>query len=127
MARMHRVIYRSRVARQVRFADAEAIARAAAERNQRVQITGLLLYTPSYFLQVLEGEQGAIRKTMQRIARDVRHADIQVLDEREVAAREFGNWGMAARFLGTQSDEIESLDGAGALELLRAQAVVESA
>jgi hypothetical protein len=118
---MHRVIYRSRVARHVRFADAEAIALAAAERNQRAQITGLLLYTPSHFVQLLEGEMAVLRETMQRIARDVRHADVQVIDEREVDARVFGDWAMTARFCAAPGEQIESLDGASALALLRAQ------
>ncbi len=118
---MHQLIYRSRVARQVRFADAEAIALAAVERNQRAHITGLLLYTPSHFVQVLEGELGVIREAMQRIARDVRHADVQVIEEREVHAREFGDWAMAARFCAAQAEQIESLDGDGALALLRAE------
>lgn len=119
---MQRVIYRSCVARHVRFADAEAIALAAAERNQRVQITGLLLYTPSHFLQVLEGEPRALGETMQRIARDPRHAELQVIDRREVDAREFGDWAMAARFCAAQAEELESLDAPSALQLLRSQA-----
>lgn len=117
---MRRVIYSSRVARAVRFADAEAIADAASVRNEQAGLTGLLLYTPSYFLQVLEGPAPAVQVTLSRIKRDPRHSDLRIIDEREIDAREFGSWSMAARYSAAKPEQLETLTLAEALELLRA-------
>jgi hypothetical protein len=114
------LIYRSRIARRVRFADAEAIAVAAAENNARSSISGLLLYTPAYFLQVLEGDKVAVESTFARIGKDNRHEEIVTLLKRDIQERQFGNWAMRAV---TPSQEVSAavignLSGEAALELL---------
>jgi hypothetical protein len=117
---LHRLIYISRVARQVRFGDADEIARGSAERNRRAGLTGLLLYTPSHFIQVLEGEPGAIASTYFRISKDSRHTHLRVIDDREVDGREFGPWAMTATLCAASSAQLEELTMDAALLLLRA-------
>lgn len=114
------LIYRSRVARRVRFADAEAIAAAAAENNAKLSISGLLLYTPAYFVQVLEGGRAAVELTFARIAKDDRHEEIEALAKREIEERQFGRWAMRAVTPSRETNAavIGSLDGDAALELL---------
>ena len=114
-----RLIYVSHVARQVRYSDAENIAVAAAERNRPMGITGLLLYTPSHFLQVLEGPERAISQVVTRIERDARHAHLRVIDDRVVIEREFDAWSMRARATLVPSHTLEHLDAEGALQILR--------
>ena len=111
---MYQLIYVSRVARQVRFADVEAIAAAAAERNARNDISGLLLYMPSHFVQVLEGPSASVEHTFQRILRDERHQDVRVVVQGPVPARRFGAWAMTARLLppGITAKEIDAATGA---------------
>lgn len=117
---LRRLIYSSRVARQVRFVDAEEIARSSVERNRRAGLTGLLLYTPSHFIQVLEGEPAAVAATYLHIAKDPRHTQLRVLDEREVDAREFGAWAMTATFCAATGAQLDELTPDSALLLLRA-------
>ncbi len=114
------LIYRSRVARRVRFADAEAIAAAAAENNAKLSISGLLLYTPAYFVQVLEGGNAAVELAFARIAKDDRHEEIETLAKREIEERQFGRWAMRAVTPSreTTAAVIGLLDGDAALELL---------
>lgn len=114
------LIYRSRVARKVRLTDAEAIAASAAENNAKASISGLLLYTPTYFVQVLEGERDAVEATFARITKDSRHEEVVTLAKTEVAERQFGDWGMRAV---TPSRELNAavigqLNGEDARELL---------
>lgn len=116
---IRRLIYSSRVGRQVRFADAEAIAEAAAERNLRASLTGLLLYTPSHFVQVLEGERAAVDETFLRIRADSRHTRVVIIDDREVPSREFPAWGMKAHFCPAPSSALEVLNVDTAIALLR--------
>jgi len=115
-----RLIYTSRVARSVRYADAEDIALRAAARNEQAGLTGLLLYTPSHFVQVLEGAPREVAEAIARIGRDPRHSQLRVVDDREVDEREFASWAMAARFCAAQSTELQQLDLGRALDLLRA-------
>ncbi|MFD1034435.1 BLUF domain-containing protein [Sphingomonas hankookensis] len=70
---------------------------ACSERNNRRDgITGLLHHRGRRFLQALEGEAAMVEATYARIAADPRHFAMVVLSRREVAAREFGDWAMAA-------------------------------
>ncbi len=91
---MIQLIYRSRVARNVRYDDAVAIAEASAKNNAARNISGLLLYTPTYFLQVLEGADTDVRATFARIERDPRHLQVEVLQDVEISQKEFARWSM---------------------------------
>lgn len=116
----YRIIYVSRVARQVRFADAEEIARQAAARNAECGVTGMLVYTPSHFIQVLEGRQSDVESTFARIQRDPRHTHIRTVTSQAVEANEFGAWAMVARR--TQSlnhQPFDQISTETALEILR--------
>jgi hypothetical protein len=117
---IHRLIYVSRVARQVRFADAEQIAHEAALNNASRGLTGMLVYSPSHFIQVLEGDQVAVDDVLSRIRKDKRHDEIQVLDSRTVMTREFGAWAMVAhRLPKNQALDPQRIDCESALEILR--------
>ncbi|MDE2006390.1 MAG: BLUF domain-containing protein [Rhodospirillales bacterium] len=74
-------------------ADILAVARRA---NARAGVTGALLYSPAGFAQVLEGSLPDVTATFERIQRDPRHGDIQVLDSGPIGARGFAGWSMAA-------------------------------
>jgi hypothetical protein len=117
---MFQLIYSSRVGRSVRFSDAEAIAEASDERNARAGLSGLLLYTPSHFIQVLEGEEPVVRRTLERISRDPRHSHLRILSERRVSARQFGQWAMHAAMPRAElrPDALESLASDEVVRLL---------
>jgi hypothetical protein len=115
--RLFQLVYLSRVARSVRLEDAEQIAAFAAEQNRQRGLTGLLMYSPSHFLQVLEGDEPTVRATFERILRDKRHFEAKVLLARSLEDREFGAWTMTARVMGS-GQRFDALDGAAALALL---------
>lgn len=48
------------MARHVRMSDEEDIARRAGTRNHVCETIDLLVYSPSHFGQVLEGDEGAV-------------------------------------------------------------------
>jgi hypothetical protein len=117
---VYRLMYMSRVARHVRFADAEAIAREAAVNNASRGVCGMLLYSPSHFIQVLEGDEVAVNEVLSRIRKDRRHDDVRVLDARTVTEREFGDWAMVAhRLTVSQGFDPQLIDSESALEILR--------
>ena len=67
----------------------------ARSNNQRLGITGLLIHRHGHFMQYLEGEQEQLRELYDVIARDPRHADIEVLQSGQQQARLFPRWKMA--------------------------------
>lgn len=71
------------------------ILAASRRRNQPDGISGLLVYDGVRFLQVLEGDRTAVEAVYARIRGDQRHRAPVILSEREVEAREFGDWSMA--------------------------------
>ena len=73
------------------------ILAASRRNNGRDGITGLLYHDGMRFLQALEGPADKVEGAFRRIHADPRHRAVVVLSRREVDAREFGPWEMAAR------------------------------
>jgi hypothetical protein len=70
------------------------ILTASRSNNAMMGITGLLLYIDGGFLQMLEGEELALRNLYSRIAADRRHSDLRLMLDREVPERAFAGWSM---------------------------------
>lgn len=99
MSEVHRLVYCSQnrlpgspdeVASAIR-----GILGASQANNRRVGVTGALLFNDGCFGQVLEGPQGAVEATFERIQMDDRHGAVTLLAFEPVAERAFGNWSMA--------------------------------
>lgn len=75
----------------------DGILAVSRRNNARDGITGLLYADGVRFLQVLEGEPAWVESAFERIREDARHRGVVILSRREIAAREFGGWDMAAR------------------------------
>jgi FAD-dependent sensor of blue light len=84
---------------------------ASRRNNTLVDVTGALMFSKSYFGQVLEGPRGAIEVTFERIQQDGRHGDVALLDFAPIAARSFDRWSMA--FVGATSSSSAALDAIG--------------
>lgn len=96
-----RLIYTSRLAERGRAlgpgqARAKIIADDAGLRNVGDGITGVLLYLDGLFVQILEGTQDRVEATFERICRDMRHTDLQLIDMISVSERMFDDWAMAS-------------------------------
>lgn len=74
--------------------EVDAILATSARNNPARGITGLLLFNGRNFLQLLEGEEGAVAELMDTITADPRHAGVSVLDRRTIAARVCPDWAM---------------------------------
>ncbi|TCK20254.1 BLUF domain-containing protein [Pseudonocardia endophytica] len=92
-----RLIYRSRslIPAETRKAVLGEIFSSARSNNKRQQITGALLLSGDYFVQALEGDEQAVQALYEHIAKDDRHEDVTVVDERRLDERTFGKWSMA--------------------------------
>lgn len=96
------VIYVSTCIGEVGAAELENILEAANRNNAMQNITGMLLYAGGSFMQVLEGEESLIDKTMARIMLDPRHADIIILVRSPIDVRSFDRWSMGFKRLGME-------------------------
>ena len=71
-----------------------ALLQSSRAANEAAGITGMLLYKDGNFMQVLEGEETAVRALHARIAADPRHLGMVTIDSGPLAAREFAEWSM---------------------------------
>lgn len=92
-----RLLYRSHnlVPEQDRRRVFGEIFTTARSTNKKLGITGALLLTEDVFVQVLEGDETAVRGLLARIEADPRHDDVRVLTAETVPQRVFSRWAMA--------------------------------
>lgn len=72
-----------------------AILQSARRNNQRLKVTGALLFTEGSFAQVLEGPQAAVEEIFEAIECDLRHNRVTMLHFHAVEGRSFADWDMA--------------------------------
>lgn len=104
---LYRLVYYSRNAIT---GDAEAVAREitailakSQANNERVGVTGALMFNSGCFAQVLEGSQSAVEEVFERIQQDERHGDVSLLAFDPAPERAFENWSMG--FVGSSVDD----------------------
>ena len=91
---MRQLLYVSKTAQPVSLGDLDDILTASRRNNAQSGITGLLLFIDDGFLQVLEGDEKAVRDVYARVARDPRHGEAMVMLDREIPVRAFPEWSM---------------------------------
>jgi Sensors of blue-light using FAD len=95
IAMPYQLIYSSISSTPMQQEDLQDLLERAQLNNARSGITGALVYVDGCFLQVLEGEEGAVQGLMERISVDLRHETITVLQAQAVGTAAFANWKMA--------------------------------
>jgi hypothetical protein len=90
-------VYVSSATRHLEEGEILEILRVARANNEKLGITGMLLYRDGNFLQVLEGAFSAVDGLIQKIKRDPRHQGFILMSRRNIEQREFADWSMAFR------------------------------
>lgn len=126
-----KLVYASRVSPGVTGPAVKDILAVSRRNNEKVSITGSLIFNSKFFLQCLEGPRDSVNRTYVRILTDERHQDPQILDCREIVSRDFGIWSMGyigegplsretvLKYLPTDSFDPYLLTAAGAEAMLR--------
>lgn len=91
---MFQILYASSATRHLSAPELDALLQVCRRNNATSDVTGLLLYCDGNFIQLLEGEENAVRALYDRILRDPRHWGLFVLQEGETERREFETWSM---------------------------------
>lgn len=81
----------------------------ARTKNHRLRISGILLHADGRVMQVLEGEEQAVRDVFAAISRDPRHHKVVTLVDKPVAARQFPDWSMG--FVAASPEEMAHITG----------------
>ena len=95
--RTFRLMYRSHslIAAEERKVALGELFSAARSNNKSRQVSGALLLTEDWFVQVLEGEEETVRSLFAHIKLDPRHDRVGLLDADLVDGRVFARWAMA--------------------------------
>ena len=92
---MRRVVYASVAHRELELEELTALLGEARARNQRDEVSGLLMYRDRFFLQLIEGPEAAISALLARLRRDARHSAMTLLsDQEKVSGRLLPAWRM---------------------------------
>ncbi|GEM_PF-672983 len=116
---LRQVVYISRASGRIAARDLVRIQSDSLPRNLRLRVSGFLIYSGGYFLQMLEGPNAAILETLERIAADDRHTDITRVYDRPGDRRLARGWSMAVFNLDQYGDP-SHLDGDPRLGLVEA-------
>lgn len=76
-------------------AEVAAIVRRCEPRNIARGLTGAIVFTGTHFAQLIEGEEAVVETLLSSLRLDPRHADLTVVDRRDIATRRFASWSVA--------------------------------
>ncbi len=93
------LVYVSSATRPFSGEDLRALLETCRKNNAELGVTGMLLYKDGNFMQVLEGDEDAVRGLYERIAADPRHGGELTLQEGHAEGRQFADWSMGFRDL----------------------------
>lgn len=91
---MRRIIYRSIAAPGLDRAELFNLLYHARVANESREMSGVLLQSDNRLLQVLEGPTWKLCAVFDKIRRDPRHTEVEVIDERSIHEAIFPQWAM---------------------------------
>jgi hypothetical protein len=94
---LFRLMYRShnQIPQDERKVELGKLFSGARSFNKSQGITGALLVSDDWFVQVLEGDEAVVRALFARIEKDPRHDRVAPLETTPVDSRVFSRWAMA--------------------------------
>ncbi|MGC2467028.1 MAG: BLUF domain-containing protein [Candidatus Acidiferrum sp.] len=96
---MFHLVYASSALQPFTKPELQALLEQARRKNDKLGVTGMLLYKDGNSMQVLEGEQDTVGKLGETIERDPRHRGVLVLLRGTSEQRLFPDWTMGFRDL----------------------------
>ena len=91
---LRRIIYTSQASALFNKRDLLDLLHDARAYNAIDNITGLLMHSNGYFLQIIEGDSDAIENLYNRIVLDTRHFNVKLVQDSIIKNRLFSNWSM---------------------------------
>lgn len=94
---MYHLIYVSNAKQNFTDSDLTDLLIKARKNNSNLNITGMLIYRNGNFIQVLEGDEDAVKKLYAMIQADKRHHGTIIMSEGQIPERQFARWAMDFR------------------------------
>lgn len=107
---IYSLVYASSAVRPFSEEELTELLAIARTNNDRLGISGILLYADGNFLQVLEGEKSAVESLFDKISEDPRHRGVIRMISRQDSERNFNGWSMGFKRL-SKDDALELLPG----------------
>ena len=101
---MIRLIYVSSATRLMSEDSLIALLNQARNRNERQNVTGMLLYADGNFMQVLEGDERDVEEIYNEILNDERNKGHIIIEKENIEDRDFPDWSMGFKNLSSQRE-----------------------
>ncbi|MBC6699132.1 BLUF domain-containing protein [Hymenobacter puniceus] len=92
---MHHIIYLSSATQPMSDDDLTLLLEQCRRNNERLGVTGALVYGGGQFMQIMEGESAVVQALYDKVETDARHTGVMKLADKDIPHRSFGNWSMA--------------------------------
>ncbi len=106
---MFQLLYISNATQPLNDTDLVALLKQARKKNAGLNVTGMLLYKDAKFMQILEGDETAVRKLFAEISDDPRHQNITVIFQKRCPTAVFTDWSMG--FINLDDEWAKSIPG----------------
>lgn len=100
---MYELLYTSVSPKGLSESELASILELARIKNEKLGITGMLVYHDREIMQILEGEEGRVRELFDVISRDERHTSVKIFYQGNIEQRAFTGWSMAFKLLDDKS------------------------
>ena len=109
MAELMHLIYASKASTDFSKDDIVVLLEKARNKNESLNVTGMLLFDNGGFLQVLEGEEETVNQLFSVISSDSRHRNIVKIISEAIPERQFDDWTMGYASISRQ--ELAKIEG----------------
>lgn len=94
---LHCIAYMSTATKPMNSDELLFLLEQSREKNKRLEITGMLVYSLGNFVQILEGSAENVKGVYHSITQDSRHFGILKLIDKTIKCRSFSEWSMGFR------------------------------
>lgn len=108
------LLYVSTAVAPMKKEEFEELLETSSANNKGLNITGMLLYRSGFFVQLLEGEESAVKALYEKIKKDPRHRESEILIEFPEDSRLFPQW-----YMGVISEPLHTKELVSMVESLR--------
>jgi hypothetical protein len=102
------LIYISSRTPQCTDEEIKKILASCQKNNSPLGITGVLLYSPTTFVQYIEGDYKKLSELYDKIKLDPRHKNTMMISSAPIKERSFPGWHMGAKTLDLQSVDFKT-------------------
>jgi hypothetical protein len=102
------LIYISTRTPQCTDPEIEKILLSCQKNNPKLEVTGVLLYSPTTFVQYIEGDYKKLSELYDKIKLDARHKNAMMISSAPIKERSFPGWHMGSKKLDLQNVDFKT-------------------